>query len=324
MNDNDRPEQDGCLPVERIADIAPEESPRRWLIEDLWGAASVGFLAGTPKVGKSWLGLDMALSVASATRCLGRFRVLDPGPSLVYLAEDSLQALRQRVSALARHRELSLSGLDLHVITAPILRLDDGRDRRRLFNTVGALRPRLLLLDPLVRMHRLNENDSREVSGLLSHLRELQRLYDVAILLVHHTRKGGASEDGESLRGSIDFWAWSDSNLYLKRRDGHLRLAMEHRSAAALEPIALRLVDTDELTTHLEVTGASEETPPLQRPLTALVLDLLRDAGPLSRTKLRERLRVKNARLGEALKALEAERRIARHDGGLWVIRSGA
>lgn len=320
-NHNNDQHDDGCLPVERIGDIPLEESPRRWLIEDLWGAAAVGFLSGTPKIGKSWLGLDMALSVSSSTKCLGRFRVVEPGRTLVYLAEDSLQAVRQRASALARHRQLRLSELDLHVITAPTLRLDQLRDRRRLFKTVGQLRPRLVLLDPLVRMHKLNENDSREVSGLLSHLRELQRLHDVAILLVHHARKGGATQDGESLRGSIDFWAWSDSNLYLKRREGHLRLVMEHRAAPALEPLGLRLVDADELTTHLEVTGCVQDKPPLERPLTALVLEALRDGGPLSRTDLRERLRVKNTRLGEAVKILEADGRITRRDG-LWMIRS--
>lgn len=321
MKTGEKREDDGRLPVQRIGDIPLEETPRRWLIENLWGAAAVGFLSGSPKVGKSWLGLDMALSVASATKCLGRFRVLEPGPSLVYLAEDSLQAVRGRVTALARHRALSLSQIDLHVITSPTLRLDDPCDRRRLLRTIEEVKPRLLLLDPLVRLHRLNENDSREVSGLLSHLRELQRRADLAVLLVHHARKGGATQEGEALRGSIDFWAWSDSNLYLKRTDGHLRLVTEHRSAAALAPVALRLVDADELTTHLEVLGAVRETPPAERPLSAAVLQALRDHGPLSRTKLREQLRVKNARLGEALQALEVDRRIERQ-GGLWMIRA--
>ncbi len=50
------------------------------------------------------------------------------------------------------------------------------------------------------------------------------------------------------------------------------------------------------------------------------MLDVLRDAGPLSRTRLRERLRVKNARLGQALKALESEGLIHRDDGALWVM----
>ena len=41
------------LSVLQVGEIPKEESPRRWLIQDLWGASSVGCIAGCPKVGKS-------------------------------------------------------------------------------------------------------------------------------------------------------------------------------------------------------------------------------------------------------------------------------
>ena len=37
------------LPVIRVGEIPPEEAPRRWLVEGLWGAAAVGLLGGAPK-----------------------------------------------------------------------------------------------------------------------------------------------------------------------------------------------------------------------------------------------------------------------------------
>ena len=43
-----------------------------------------------PKCSKTWLGLDIALSVATGTACLGKYAVPQPGPVLVYLAEDAL------------------------------------------------------------------------------------------------------------------------------------------------------------------------------------------------------------------------------------------
>ena len=51
---------------------------------------SVGVIGGAPKCAKTWLGLDMALSVATGTACLGKYAVPEPGPVLVYLAEDAL------------------------------------------------------------------------------------------------------------------------------------------------------------------------------------------------------------------------------------------
>ncbi|NIR00534.1 MAG: AAA family ATPase, partial [Gemmatimonadales bacterium] len=57
------------LPVLRVGEIPLEPTPRRWLIEGLWGAAAVGFIGGPPKCCKSYLGLDMAFSVATGTPC---------------------------------------------------------------------------------------------------------------------------------------------------------------------------------------------------------------------------------------------------------------
>ena len=115
---------DEVLPVVRVGEIKSEESAQRWLVEGLWGASSVGVIGGAPKCAKTWLGLDMALSVATGTACLGKYAVPQPGPVLVYLAEDALPVVRERVAGMARHRGLDLAGVDIHVITAPTLRLD--------------------------------------------------------------------------------------------------------------------------------------------------------------------------------------------------------
>ena len=103
------------------------------------------------------MGIDFAVSVASRTPCLDHFDVEAQGPALVYLAEDALHSVRDRIAQLCAHRGLALSALDLHVITAPSLRLDRTRDQHALDATLSALQPKLLLLDPLIRLHSLDE-----------------------------------------------------------------------------------------------------------------------------------------------------------------------
>ena len=68
------------LPVVRVGEIQSQENAQRWLVEGLWGASSVGVIGGAPKCAKTWLGLDMALSVATGTACLGKYAVPEPGP----------------------------------------------------------------------------------------------------------------------------------------------------------------------------------------------------------------------------------------------------
>ena len=70
------------LPVVRVGQISSASETQRWLVEELWGASSVGVIGGAPKCAKTWLGLDMALSVATGTACLGKYAVPEPGPVL--------------------------------------------------------------------------------------------------------------------------------------------------------------------------------------------------------------------------------------------------
>lgn len=310
------PADDQPLPVVRVGDLPQHPPAQRWLVEQLWGDASVGVIGGAPKCSKTWLGLDLALSVATGTACLGAFAVPQPGAVLVYLAEDALPIVRERVAGMARQRGLTLAAVDLHVITAPTLLLDREPHRGRLFETARRLRPRLLVLDPLVRLHALDENHAGEVAGLLAYFRSLQRQLDLSVMLVHHTRKNAASAAaaGQSLRGSGDLHAFGDSNLYLQRTWAHLLLTSEHRAAPAPPPVALQLVATDPHQTHLEVIDQPHEPP--RRSLQDQVLDLLPPGVVLTRSRLRETLRVKNERLGKALESLERAGRIGRTPTG--------
>jgi hypothetical protein len=304
------------LPVVRVSQIAEDEIAERWLVEELWCARAVGVIGGAPKCAKTWLGLDMALSVATGTPCLGKYAVPEPGPVLIYLAEDALPVVRQRVDGMARHRGLDLAPLEIHVITAPVLRLDRDPDRMRLLETTRRLRPRLLLLDPLVRLHGIDENNAGEVAALLAYFRSLQRQFDVSVLLVHHTRKNaaGGAAAGLGLRGSSDIHAFGDSNLYLQRGKEHLVLSTEHRAAPASPPIHLALVTTNPDTTHLEAVEQHEDGRP--RSLSERVLDKLTGGMVFTRAKLRDCLAVKNERLGEVLESLERAGRLSRTAAG--------
>ena len=302
------------LPVVRIGEIRNEKGSTQWLVEQLWGDASVGVIGGAPKCSKTWLGLDLALSVATGTACLGKYAVPHPGPVLVYLAEDALPVVRQRVEAMTRHRGLELDRVAIHVITAPTLRLDRDPHRSQLFETAKRIRPRLLLLDPLVRLHAIDENHAGEVAGLLAYFRSLQRQLDLSVVLVHHTRKNAAGGSGQALRGSSDIHAFGDSNLYLRRTRQHLVLSSEHRAAPASPPVYLELVTTNPQTPHLEVIAQVDDH--RQRDLQQQVLALLAQDGVLTRTRLRHTLSVQNQRLGQTLDALEQAGRIRRTPNG--------
>src|SRR6266487_2611720 len=160
----------------------------QWLIENLWMRDAVGILGGPPRAYKSWLALDMAVSVASGTPCLGTFPVPRPGPVLLYAAEDSASSLRARLESITRARHVAFDDLDVRVITADRLRLDQLDDQQRFQATVALHQPQIVILDPLVRIHGADENASNAVAALLGYFRALQRSTGAGILLIHLSR----------------------------------------------------------------------------------------------------------------------------------------
>ena len=313
---------DATLPVLRASELPQEEPEQRWLIRGLWAAEGVGVIGGSPKCLKSWCGLEMAVSIASSTPCLGRFETTKRGRALVYMAEDAIPDVRERLESLCRHHNVSLSSLDIFVITANVLRIDLRADQQRLWATVSAFRPDLLLLDPLVRLHRQDENSSADMSALLGFLRELQRQLHTAVVLVHHARKNGAvGQPGQALRGSSDLHAFGDSNLYLRRTRQRLVLTIEHRAAPSPEPLDLALVEKP--APHLVVVESTDTSTSVAS-LTEAVLSLLRSSGPLNRDSMRRQLRVKNQRLGLALDMLASSGAIERTADGWQVATNPA
>lgn len=309
------------FPVRRVHEVEARSSERRWLVDQLFANASVGLLGGPPKAFKTWVAAELALAVAAGTPAFGRFAVPDPGPVLFFGAEDPPPDLRTRFDAIARARHLDLAKVPLFLLDVAQLRLDDAGHLDRLHKTVALHRPRLLVLDPFVRLVAgLDENSARDVSAVLGALRTLQREHDVTILLVHHMRKSPAAHPAQQLRGSGDFSAWLDSGLYLTRDGDDRVLVVEHRSAPAPPPFRLRLVPGD--TPHLAIHDSHTTDPAIADvdPLQTRVVERLRTAArPQSAQALRDVLRVRKADLLTALRALAGRGGVTKTADG-WTI----
>ncbi len=316
------------LPVVQAAALAASTNRHRWLIEGLWMDQAVGILGGQPKAGKTWLALEMAVSVASGAPCLAAFPVHCRGTVLFYAAEDNSTALRARIETIAHSRGVDFPSLDLRIITASSLRLDLPHDQNRLEATVALHRPVLLVLDPLVRIHMADENVSSQMAALLGYFRSLQRKTATAIAITHHSRKNYSPGVGAgyNLRGSSDLYAFVDSFLCLRKNHDHLTLSAEHRAAPGFGPIALELAPSASTdgSVHLKIVSSSSQTENLAmaNPLHSRVLELLsRSAEPLTVDNLRSQLQVRNQRLVEALRHLSAQGKAERSPHG-YIIKS--
>lgn len=306
------------LPISPAYKLSCAPPERRWLIEDLWSLQAVGIVGGEPKCCKSFLALDMAVAVASGTPCLRRFAVGLRGPVLLYCAEDALHIVRSRLDGICHAAGVSLHTLDLHVITAPSLRIDQPADQVRLADALRSLRPVLLVLDPFVRLHRIDENSSGEVAPLLAYLRDLQRRFSLSVVLVHHARKSaGHLRAGQALRGTSEFHAWGDSNLYLRRCAETITLTTEHRAAPSLSPLTLALrADGPHLALELLDAYPPPTGPAALSTSEKIQQALALAAQPLPLSLLRQACRIRTAHLCSALALLTQSGRVKKTPAG--------
>ena len=196
------------------ADLAPAHSipPREWLYGTRLIRRFVSVLAAPGGVGKSALALAQALALATGRGFLGE-RVHHSVPAWVFNLEDPLEEMQRRLAALMR----------LHAIppeaVAGRLFLNTGRTRRLVmadFDATGAIAHPdreavveaaltagigLIVVDPFVKSHRLDENSNAHMDAAATAWAEIAQATGAAVLLVHHMRKG-AVIDVEATRGA--------------------------------------------------------------------------------------------------------------------------
>ena len=276
-------EPDDDLPFVRYSDIEVPPEADRWLIDGLWPLDAVGILGGSSKLGKSILTVETAVAVASGEPLFGVYPVNEPGLVLICFMEGQTWLAPDRIRKVARFRGLGANAaLPIEVLDRARLRLDDTDDLRRLMGAVQRRQPRLIILDPLVRLHTADENASiGGVSKVLDDLRFLQRTCRVCILVVHHNRKNvrRGERPGIGLRGSTDIHAWGDCNWYL-RENGKtgVTLTVEHRTAVSPDPIRLQLAGDDEHL-HFDILCDGSEPDENEPPVTGVaerVIEILR------------------------------------------------
>lgn len=298
-------------------DLPVAEQEHRWLVQDLWAEEAVGVIGAEPKTMKSFFALELAVAVASGAPCLRRFPVPRSGRVLLYAAEDPLHVVRQRLEGICAAAGITLEGLDLQVITEPTVRLDLEAVRRSLDATITSLQPRFLILDPFVRLHRIDENVSGEVAPLLAFLRELQRRHGLAVLVVHHSKKGAAGmRAGQALRGSSEFHAWGDSNGYLKKLDDDsVILTVEHRAAPSIRPLTLELA-ANHAGVALRIADRETASAAPTSVDDRIIAALAESQRQLSFPELRRVCRARSATVYERLAALTAAGRVTKSSQG--------
>ncbi len=210
------------VPVRRTswtaAELLATELPEpRWAVDGVF-PEGLSFMAGAPKLGKSWLGLGLGIAVATGGFALGKIEV-EQGDVLYLALEDNARRLQSRLRMLL-DGDPAPAGLNL-VTEWP--RLDEGG----IEELVGWLEEhpgaRLVLIDVYPRIRPYSRDHGNLFQSDYEGAALLQAVavkYGIAIVCLYHTRKAEASDFVETVQGTFGTAAAADTIVVVKRARG--------------------------------------------------------------------------------------------------------
>lgn len=182
------------------------------------GLVPVGLtlLASRPKMGKSWLVYDMAISVASGRDFLDR--PVDAGDVLYWALEDSEERLQSRGQQLIGDTEISNS-LELETVDYTF----DPEEVVELLSdwVMKSRNPRLIIIDTLKKVRRTSMKSSYSSDyDFVGRLQKFAQQYNIALVGVYHTTKAIREDPLDSVQDTTGTTAAPDSILILRRKRG--------------------------------------------------------------------------------------------------------
>lgn len=219
---------------ERIVDLVRKELPPlpAYIAPAILPLGGQLVFGGHAKVGKSFMMLEFARALAAGEPVFECpfFTTVKPCKVLVVEQELGEFGLKARADSIWTEEEIERLGRRAdnlwYVSKVPELKLDNPAGRRLLHQMCEDIKPEVLILDPIGRMHGYDENNAQEVAKLFSHLDELQKANaarNMALVISHHMGKPKSERDHVDpldpyeFRGSSKFFDNPDTLVTIQR-----------------------------------------------------------------------------------------------------------
>lgn len=294
------------------------DKPIDWLIPNVIERGSKVLLVGDPKVGKTFIALNLIESLLTGKSFMD-YEPWTPTSTadrcLLVEEEGSERALTQRIL------KIITPTTELGVIHGEGVKLDDPTSFDRLRRETMKFRPDIIVLDPYASLHNQDENTVEGTMRVMGAVNVLYRaLPGSTIVILHHRSKlGGGARGSGALWGAVDYQIVTFKPENSKRTVG---LTIEGREvdsdAEALyfefDPQTMTYAPSNQTAFHI-VKSAQAQVDPFVK---AEVQRILEDAvSPLSTTDIQNQLTgIDYMVVREVLLQLYAEQSIEREGKG--------
>lgn len=234
------PQEEAILKPLSLKELMNKKFPElEWVVDKLIPNESIVALSGLPASGKTWIILQLALSVSGGSLFLDVFPTRQTGV-LIIDEEMGERWIQERIQQLSGDADLPVSVVSLtnFKITKESI--------KELLKLCGEENIGLIILDSLIRVHTArDENDSVEMAKVFAMLKPLSK-NGISILFTQHNRKparGYQYDPSQDMRGSSDILAAVDSHIALKNKDDEMLITQTKlRHARPTSPFKVKIV----------------------------------------------------------------------------------
>ena len=309
-----------------------------WLVQDWLPDKSVTFLVSPPESYKTWILLDLAVSVSAGVPFLNEFEVNQTGPTLIIQQEDSHTGLTDRLALIAEQKLGAVPKLegdvwqiptmpDLPIYVHPSrkLRFDNKIVVEELEKQIQAIRPKVIMIDPLYSTTSSTDNYMSDLANQMMVLKAWRDKYGCSFVLAHHSKK---NLDPDSTARE-DSWGSQFLNAFLEagwqvRRNPKLPvnevIVRRHSKVMGNQaPVALTfdISTTYPMKYHVSTKGYEPAAPPENRqPAQANILDMIGTHGALSQAEICDQTGKSRSTISRQMRQLEAAGLISRMPDG--------
>lgn len=313
-----------------------------WLVDGWLPDKSITFLISPPESYKTWLLLDLAVSVSAGVPFLGSYQVNNTGPTLIIQQEDSHTGLTDRLALIVEQKlgmtanidgdvwqVPSMPDLPIYVHPSRKLRFDNKKVVEELEKQIEALRPKVIMIDPLYSTTGSADNYMADLANQMMVLKTWRDKYGCSFLIAHHSKKNldPDSTAREDSWGSQFLNAFLEAGWQVRRnpRLGQNEVVVRRHSKVMgnQQPIALTFDICTNYPMKYVVTAREYESPSSgsRQPAQAGLLDLMGNTA-MSQSDLCDKTGKNRSTISRQMKQLESAGLVERMPDGKYKRRT--
>ncbi len=294
-----------------------------WAIEGWLPEETIAFLVSPPGMYKTWILLDLAVSIAGGTPFLNQFEVNASavGPVLIIQQEDFHGSLAERVALIINSRYGLIGEGEWQVGIPPKLPIYFHPDRKLRFDdpgVIGALakvveeiKPKLIILDPLYSAGSTDDYMAK-TAELMMPLKDFRDKYKCSFIVAHHTKKSVEGNHREGLWGSQFLNAFLETGWQVRKgkQDDTISLLRHFKISGNSPSLNISFDISTEAPYKYEVSTSEGSD------ITSSQADLLgfiQQHGPSTAAEIADGIGVHRSTVSRRIGSLEEDGVIAKH-----------